>query len=148
MIQGECFTTDSVKRLGKYFYPVRSDGRIFRRFSSLSLMPAFLRIHIMGHQLVKADCSKFNPTKAVNHNQLGWTFTASKTLNKIKDPAIPLNIFSISFFLNELTIYGAHHVSFVFIHPALTGGVNSGIQFTSLRSVNCALIQKLYLKRM
>lgn len=31
--------------------------------------PSFFRIVIIGHQSVKADCSRFNPTKAVNSTQ-------------------------------------------------------------------------------
>lgn len=36
-----------------------------------SLTPSFLSNTINGHQLVDADCSRFNPIKTVNHNQFG-----------------------------------------------------------------------------
>lgn len=35
--------------------------------------PSFLSITAIRHQFVNADCKRFAPTKAVNHNQLGCT---------------------------------------------------------------------------
>jgi hypothetical protein len=36
-------------------------------------MPRERKIDMAGHQPVKADCNKFNPTNAVSQNQLGET---------------------------------------------------------------------------
>jgi len=58
-------------------------------------IPNFCNIHIIGHQLVNADCSRFNPIKAVNQSQNGLTKCANNKLINKKVPAIPLNILSI-----------------------------------------------------
>ena len=38
-----------------------------------SRTPSFFNIVIIGHQFVKADCSKFSPTNPVNRNHPGCT---------------------------------------------------------------------------
>ena len=49
----------------------------------------------MGHQLVKADWNRFNPTKAVNRNQYGLTQYPKASEAITKAPAINLQQRSI-----------------------------------------------------
>jgi hypothetical protein len=49
------------------FLPVCYESIIFN--SAYTFMPALRRMAIIGHQFVKADWSRFSPTKAVNRYQ-------------------------------------------------------------------------------
>lgn len=58
----------------------------------------FRRIVIIGHQLVKADCSRLMPMKAVNHSQVGsvrlaWPVPAASPRDRSrKAPAMPRRV--------------------------------------------------------
>ena len=57
-----------------------------------SLMPSFRRNEIIGHQFVKPDWSRFNPTNSVNQRKYGCTYVPSNTLAATNVPAIARNI--------------------------------------------------------
>lgn len=64
------------------------------------ILNTFSKISSIKHHLVIDDCSKFTPTKTVNHNQFIFIYTASVTLRIIKIPAIALiNLSFILFYL-------------------------------------------------
>jgi hypothetical protein len=52
--------------------------------------PAFRRIVIIGHQFVKADWKRFQPTKAVKRNQYGLTQYPNAREARTKAPAMSL----------------------------------------------------------
>jgi hypothetical protein len=57
---------------------------------SYAFTPVFRRMVIIGHQFVKADWSRFKPTKAVNRNQYGFTQYPKMSESRTKAPAINL----------------------------------------------------------
>jgi len=63
----------------------------------LAFVMTFLSIAIIGHRFVKADCSRFAPTNAVNQSQWGLTNLANAKLNRTKKPAMPLKYLSIMY---------------------------------------------------
>src|SRR5262249_16724011 len=58
----------------------------------VSLTPSFRRNEIIGHQLVKPDCSRFRPTKSVNQRKYGCTYIPSSTLAATNVPAMARSI--------------------------------------------------------
>ena len=59
-------------------------------FTDYAFTPALRRIVIIGHQFVKADWKRFNPTKAVKRNQYGLTQYPNAREARTKDPAMSL----------------------------------------------------------
>lgn len=66
--------------------------------------PNFPKMVSKKHHLVKEDCNKFAPTKAVNHNQFIFTKTARARLIRTKLPAMPwIRLFLIVFIFMQLS---------------------------------------------
>ena len=58
-------------------------------------MPNFFRMVARGQKPVKADCSRFRPTKPVNHSHNGLTVAAKITEMRMKLPATAKTIRSM-----------------------------------------------------
>jgi hypothetical protein len=77
------------------------------RFAVHGWSPACCRIQTIGHQLVKADCSKFRPANPVSASHHGECNTAKDTLAVITTPAMarnPRSIVMTLFLVPELVI--------------------------------------------
>src|SRR5690606_18887706 len=104
------------------------------RSLALSETPSFFRILSIRHQLVREDCKRLAPTKAVNHSHFILTVTAKARLIRTKLPAMPLiALFLISFIL---LFYIAHKNRSTGISTACTGCS------PPLERLNCANLPK------